>query len=75
MTKKQTRPTDNPSRGMQDDANQQLSESEREQQALQRKAEGLIGDTGENRNLTGSTTWETLPDQSKSTERSTKNKH
>jgi hypothetical protein len=38
------------------------SEQEREQQALGRKAGKLVGDTGENRNLTGSTTWETLPE-------------
>ena len=39
-------------------------EAEREQEALSRsKPEGLIGDTAENRNLTGSTTWETLGDQ------------
>jgi hypothetical protein len=37
------------------------SEEEREQAALKRKATGLIGDTAKNHNLTGSTTWETLP--------------
>jgi hypothetical protein len=40
------------------------SDEEREQDALRRDdREGLIGDTDENRNLSGSTTWETLPDQ------------
>jgi hypothetical protein len=40
------------------------AEVEREQEALSRaKPEGLIGDTAENRNLTGSTTWETLAEQ------------
>lgn len=40
------------------------SDEEREQDALRRDdREGLIGDTEENRNLSGSTTWETLPDQ------------
>jgi hypothetical protein len=40
------------------------SEEQREQDALQRDdREGLIGDTEENRNLSGSSTWETLPDQ------------
>jgi hypothetical protein len=35
-----------------------------EQEALERdEREGLIGDTDENRNLSGSSTWETLPDQ------------
>jgi len=39
-------------------------EEQEEQQALERdEREGLIGDTDENRNLSGSTTWETLPDQ------------
>ncbi|GEM_PF-2522252 len=39
-------------------------EVEREQEALERSnPEGLIGDTADNRNLSGSTTWETLPDQ------------
>ena len=40
------------------------SDEDREQDALRRDdREGLIGDTEENRNLSGSTTWETLPDQ------------
>jgi hypothetical protein len=40
------------------------NDEEREQDALRRDdREGLIGDTEENRNLSGSTTWETLPDQ------------
>jgi hypothetical protein len=40
------------------------SDEQREQDALRRDdREGLIGDTDENRNLSGSTTWETLPDQ------------
>jgi hypothetical protein len=40
------------------------NDEEREQDALGRDdREGLIGDTEENRNLSGSTTWETLPDQ------------
>jgi hypothetical protein len=40
------------------------SDEDREQDALRRDdREGLIGDTDENRNLSGSTTWETLPDQ------------
>lgn len=39
-------------------------EEQEEQQALERdEREGLVGDTEENRNLSGSTTWETLPDQ------------
>jgi hypothetical protein len=41
-------------------------ENEEEQEELEREdrqTEGLIGDTEENRNLSGSTTWETLPDQ------------
>lgn len=39
-------------------------EEQDEQQALERdEREGLIGDTEENRNLSGSSTWETLPDQ------------
>ncbi|HTD60598.1 MAG TPA: hypothetical protein VK679_08090 [Gemmatimonadaceae bacterium] len=39
-------------------------QEEEEQQALERDdREGLIGDTDENRNLSGSRTWETLPDQ------------
>ena len=39
-------------------------EEQEEQQALERdEREGLIGDTEENRNLSGSSTWETLPDQ------------
>ena len=33
------------------------------QQALRRQPEGIIGQTGENRNVDGSTTYETLPDQ------------
>jgi hypothetical protein len=37
-------------------------EREREQQALNRHPDKLVGDTAENRNLTGSTTWETLPE-------------
>lgn len=32
-------------------------------------SEGLVGDTGEDRNLTGSTTWRTLPDQGSEAER------
>jgi hypothetical protein len=40
------------------------SDEQREQEALRRDdREGLIGDTDENRNLSGSSTWETLPDQ------------
>ena len=40
------------------------SDEQREQEALRRdEREGLIGDTDENRNLSGSSTWETLPDQ------------
>jgi hypothetical protein len=40
------------------------SEEQREQDALRRDdREGLVGDTEENRNLSGSSTWETLPDQ------------
>jgi hypothetical protein len=40
------------------------SDEEREQDALRRDdREGLVGDTEENKNLSGSTTWETLPDQ------------
>jgi hypothetical protein len=40
------------------------SDEQREQDALRRdEREGLIGDTDENRNLSGSSTWETLPDQ------------
>jgi hypothetical protein len=41
-------------------------EDEDEQEELEREdqqTQGLIGDTEENRNLSGSTTWETLPDQ------------
>lgn len=39
-------------------------EEQDEQQALERdEREGLVGDTEENRNLSGSSTWETLPDQ------------
>lgn len=38
------------------------SEYDREQQALRKKSGGLIGDTDQNRNLTGSSTWETLPE-------------
>jgi hypothetical protein len=41
-------------------------EHEEEQEELEREdqqTQGLIGDTEENRNLSGSTTWETLPDQ------------
>lgn len=33
------------------------------QRALQREPEDLVGDTEKDRNLTGSTTYETLPDQ------------
>jgi hypothetical protein len=40
-----------------------------EQRALDKdEREGLLGDTDENRNLTGSTTWETLPDQAPATD-------
>lgn len=36
-------------------------ELEREQEALRRtEPEGLIGDTAQNRNLSGSSTWETI---------------
>jgi hypothetical protein len=39
-------------------------EEQEEREALERDdREGLIGDTDENRNLSGSTTWETLPEQ------------
>ncbi len=42
-------------------------DEERDEEAAleryQREQEELIGDTNENRNLSGSTTWETLPDQ------------
>jgi hypothetical protein len=39
-------------------------QEQEEQQALERdEREGLIGDTDENKNLSGSSTWETLPDQ------------
>lgn len=40
--------------------------SGRQSVAPKRDAEGLIGQTGENKNLTGSTTYETLPDQGES---------
>jgi hypothetical protein len=40
------------------------SEEAREQEELKRDdRKGLIGDIDENHNLSGSTTWETLPDQ------------
>lgn len=40
------------------------SDDAREQEELGRdEREGLIGDEAENRNLSGSSTWETLPDQ------------
>jgi hypothetical protein len=43
---------------------EEQDEQQDEQQALERdEREGLIGDTDENRNLSGSSTWETLPDQ------------
>lgn len=57
-----------------DDAANMRSEAEREQEALRRKSEGLIGDTGQNRNLTGSSTWETLPDQPRESKRSSGNR-
>jgi hypothetical protein len=41
-----------------EDKNEEL---EREQEALSRaEPEGLIGDTAQNRNLSGSSTWETI---------------
>lgn len=40
--------------------------SGRQSVAAKRDADGLIGQTGKNRNLTGSTTYETLPDQGES---------
>jgi hypothetical protein len=44
-------------------------EREREEEALSRdEREGLVGDTAKNRNLSGSSTWETLPDQEDSTD-------
>lgn len=44
-------------------------EREREEEALSRdEREGLVGDTATNRNLSGSTTWETLPDQDDATD-------
>lgn len=39
--------------------------------ALQRPREDLLGDTEDNRNLTGSTTYETLPDQEEETDSGT----
>jgi hypothetical protein len=45
------------------------SDDQLEQDALRRDdREGLVGDTDENRNLSGSTTWETLPDQAPATD-------
>lgn len=38
------------------------------QSPLRDTGEGLVGDTSEDRNLTGSTTWRTLPDQGPETE-------
>ena len=47
-----------------EDGDQEEQEEQEEQEALERDdREGLIGDTEDNRNLSGSTTWETLPDQ------------
>jgi len=51
------------------------SELEREQEALKRKSEGLIGDTGQNRNLTGSSTWDTLPEPSRDDSKQSRNRH
>lgn len=48
-------------------------ELQREQEALERRPDGLIGDTGENRNLTGSSTWETIPEQEAGERRRTTN--
>lgn len=49
-------------------------ELRREQEALERQPEGLIGDTAENRNLTGSSTWETLPEPERERRRATNDK-
>ncbi len=44
-------------------------EREREEEALSRdEREGLVGDTAKNQNLSGSTTWETIPDQDDATD-------
>jgi hypothetical protein len=46
-----------------DDREQQGDDSEAYERALQRENQDLLGDMEQDRNLSGSSTYETLPDQ------------
>lgn len=69
LTRGATNMSDNKNEAGKKDASDSKTDSEKElQKELRREAsegKGSVGDTAKNNNLTGSSTWETLPDDDK----------